>query len=208
MPDQPDLAALMGSRICHDLVSPLGAIGNGVELLMLDGGAARPEIALIAASVASANARLRFLRVAFGVVGGSQPMAPAEVTRLLDDCHRDSRLVVEWQVATPQERRLVRRAFLGLMCVTAALPLGGQVALMVDDGGGRLRATGPRLAVDSALWALLDQARADYPLAPPQVQFGLLRADLLAGPGLARVMVTDGAIELDWGPDRGPDRGR
>jgi hypothetical protein len=41
--DKPDLAALVGSRICHDLISPIGAIGNGVELLTLAGGAQGPR---------------------------------------------------------------------------------------------------------------------------------------------------------------------
>ena len=39
MSDTPDLSALIGSRICHDLISPIGAIGNGVELLMMEGRA-------------------------------------------------------------------------------------------------------------------------------------------------------------------------
>ncbi len=41
-----DLIALVGSRICHDLVSPLGAIGNGVELLAMAGAMPGPELAL------------------------------------------------------------------------------------------------------------------------------------------------------------------
>ena len=64
MPHDPtELAALIGSRICHDLVSPIGAIGNGVELLAM-AGAAGPEVRLIAESVAAANARIRFFRIA------------------------------------------------------------------------------------------------------------------------------------------------
>ena len=43
---KPDIAALLGSRICHDLISPIGAISNGVELLMLDGVAKGPEMTL------------------------------------------------------------------------------------------------------------------------------------------------------------------
>ncbi len=50
--DKPDLAALVGSRICHDLISPIGAIGNGVELMMMEGAAKGPEMALITESVA------------------------------------------------------------------------------------------------------------------------------------------------------------
>ncbi len=43
MQDRPDLAALIASRICHDLISPIGAIGNGVELMSMDRGGQGPE---------------------------------------------------------------------------------------------------------------------------------------------------------------------
>ena len=76
MTDQTDLAALLGSRICHDLISPIGAIGNGVELLMMEGGTPSPELVLIAESVAAANARIRFFRLAFGVWRLWQRTAP------------------------------------------------------------------------------------------------------------------------------------
>jgi histidine phosphotransferase ChpT len=61
-----ELTSLIGSRICHDLISPLGAIGNGVELLAMSEVAKGPEMSLIAESVENANARIRFFRVAFG----------------------------------------------------------------------------------------------------------------------------------------------
>ncbi len=62
-----DLVALIGSRICHDLISPIGAIGNGIELIGLSGAGAGPEMALISESVTNAQARIRFYyRVAFG----------------------------------------------------------------------------------------------------------------------------------------------
>ena len=65
-----ELSQLLGSRLCHDLVSPLGAIGNGVELLEMSpdfpGIAACPELQLIAESVSSARARIQIFRVAFG----------------------------------------------------------------------------------------------------------------------------------------------
>jgi histidine phosphotransferase ChpT len=72
MKARTDLTALVGSRICHDLVSPLGAIGNGVELLGLTGIAPSPEMALIVESVENANARLRFFRIAYGAAGTDQ----------------------------------------------------------------------------------------------------------------------------------------
>ena len=61
---QPDLAALVGSRICHDLISPIGAIGNGVELLALTDGDTGAEMELISESVQNASARIRYLRIA------------------------------------------------------------------------------------------------------------------------------------------------
>ena len=72
MQDKPDLAALIASRICHDLISPIGAIGNGVELLAMEPGGPRPEMALISESVANANARIRFFRICFGQASSDQ----------------------------------------------------------------------------------------------------------------------------------------
>src|SRR5690606_27339952 len=79
------LAALLASRMCHDLVSPLGAIGNGLELLEMYGAAAGPEHALIADSVAAAGARLRLFRLAFGHAGDGQRLPVAELRELLSD---------------------------------------------------------------------------------------------------------------------------
>ena len=64
--DAIELNDLIGSRICHDLISPLGAIGNGVELLTMSGMTEVPEMTLISESVENANARIRFFRIAFG----------------------------------------------------------------------------------------------------------------------------------------------
>jgi histidine phosphotransferase ChpT len=198
MTDEPDLAALLGSRICHDLISPLGAIGNGVELLSLEGGAQRPEVALIAQSVAAANARIRFLRVAFGVAGDDQRLGRPEILGLLRDWTDGGRLAVDWQVTGDHPRRAVRRAFLALMCAESALPFGGTVSLLRDGAIWRLEAAGRRLKTDPAAWACLIDPAAPVSLAPPQVQFGLLRAELLAGPGPARADWSDTALTLSW----------
>jgi histidine phosphotransferase ChpT len=62
-----DLAALVSSRICHDLLSLIGAINNGLELLNMSGASPiGPEMQLICDSVKSASARIRFFRIAFG----------------------------------------------------------------------------------------------------------------------------------------------
>ena len=57
-----NLAALIGSRICHDLISPIGAINNGLELLGMSDAREGPELELISESVGNASARIRFFR--------------------------------------------------------------------------------------------------------------------------------------------------
>ena len=79
-----DLSSLVGSRICHDLISPIGAIGNGVELLQMAPRDSAAELDLITDSVDNAAARIRFFRVAFGAAG-DQMMGRAEVISILSD---------------------------------------------------------------------------------------------------------------------------
>src|SRR5215813_4793513 len=71
--DALDLAALLCSRVCHDLISPTGAIVNGLEVLE-DGGDAEMKtfaLDLIKKSAKSASARLQFCRLAFGAAGSA-----------------------------------------------------------------------------------------------------------------------------------------
>jgi histidine phosphotransferase ChpT len=64
----PDLAALLCSRVCHDVISPVGAINNGLELLD-EGGADSDAMDLIRTSALNASVRLKFARLAFGASG-------------------------------------------------------------------------------------------------------------------------------------------
>lgn len=64
----PDLAALLCSRVCHDVISPVGAINNGLELLD-EGGADAEAMDLIRTSALNASVRLKFARLAFGASG-------------------------------------------------------------------------------------------------------------------------------------------
>src|SRR5690554_8127201 len=66
----PELAALLCSRVCHDIISPVGAINNGLELLD-EGGADEDAMQLIRASARNASARLQFARIAFGAAGSA-----------------------------------------------------------------------------------------------------------------------------------------
>ena len=93
------LASLVAARLCHDLVSPLGAIGNGVELLEMSGDypgiANSPELTLIGESVRAARARVRYYRMAFGHAPPDQRVAVAEIDQLAQDYAKGARLTVE-----------------------------------------------------------------------------------------------------------------
>ena len=65
-----ELASLLCSRVCHDIISPVGAINNGLELLD-ESGADEDAMALIRASAVNASARLQFARIAFGAAGSA-----------------------------------------------------------------------------------------------------------------------------------------
>ena len=121
----PDLNALLGSRICHDLISPLGAIGNGVELLQMSGVGDSAELSLITESVANANARIRLFRVAFGAAAPEQKMARSEIVATLEPIAASRRITLSWRPTDDIDRAIARLTFLLFLCCETALPRGG-----------------------------------------------------------------------------------
>ena len=168
------LADLVASRLCHDLSNPLGAIGNGVELLDMTGAARGPEMDLVRDSVVDAQARLRFYRLAFGNAGPDHMTSPREARTALEDVHRTSRVAVTWLPEDDLPRRQVKLAYLMLMCVESALPMGGDVALSMERGGRWLvSAQSARITLDEALWSVLrfGPGSMGRELSPAEVQF-------------------------------------
>jgi histidine phosphotransferase ChpT len=174
MPDKPDLIALLGSRICHDLISPIGAIGNGVELLMMEGSAKSPEMALILDSVTHANARIRFFRVAFGATDGDQRVGRTEVLSILSDLTRGGRLTIAWNLPADLNRRDVKLAFLLILCLESALAYGGKIEATEAEGRWLITGRAAKMKIDAALWALLVNPAAVAEIGPAQVQFLLV----------------------------------
>lgn len=174
-----DITALVSSRICHDLISPLGAISNGLELIGMAGAAETPELALIRQSVESANARIRFFRVAFGAAAWGATMPRSELVPIIADNFRDSRLRVTWNPEDEVQRRDAKLAFLAILCCASALPLGGDVGVTRDRSGWQVVATSTRIRADAGVWAVLKGGQAAEANAS-QVHFGLLAA-LTAG---------------------------
>ncbi len=189
-PEEEGLATLVAARICHDLVSPLGAIGNGVELMQMACAAESAEIGLISDSVSAATARLRLFRIAFGAAQPGAVMGRAEIAAILDGLAPAARCLVNWRVREELPRDEVRLALLLLMCLESTLPHGGGItfdrwpcepgAAGGTAGGWAIRAEAERMAPDPVLWAVARGAPLPQDLPPRHVHFALVPGALAA----------------------------
>ena len=168
------LNALLGSRICHDLINPLGAISNGIELLGLAGMPRSPELALVEESVENATARLKFLRLAFGDASPDQMVARGDILQTLQDVARGGRHSYSWDVAGDAPRTDVRTALLSVMCVETALPVGGDIQISRNGDAWTIETQNPRLNLDPDLWVPLSKGLVPSDLTASKVHFGLL----------------------------------
>lgn len=159
------MVALAGSRLCHDLISPVGAIGNGVELLQMAGGAVAesPEMALIEDALKSARARIRIFRTAFGAAGGSQRVSHPELSAMLGDVQDSGRLSVALDASGDHSRAVIKLVILSLMCLETAMPWGAKVALRQNGPGWVIDAQADRTRQDRDLWGWLSDPTGDRP---------------------------------------------
>ena len=131
----PDLAALLCSRVCHDIISPVGAISNGLELLD-EGGADEDAMDLIRSSAHNASVRLKFARLAFGAsgsIGASIDTGEAEKAAV-DLARADSKTEVTWtgpRAIVPKNKvKLLLNLFL---VAYGAIPRGGTIDIVLED---------------------------------------------------------------------------
>lgn len=189
----PDIIGLIGSRICHDIISPLGAIGNGVELMSLSGSVQEAEMALVTDSVSNATAKVRFFRLAFGAATQGATVARSEIVSILDGLSAGGRLRYVWHPTEGAARSDVRAVFLALLCMETALPLGGEVEVNQLGDGWAVSARNPRLSLDPSLWEPLSSGAAPVGVAASTVHFALL--PIMLGEEGRRLRVEHGA---DW----------
>lgn len=133
MSDKRDIAGLLASRICHDLVSPIGAIVNGTDLIReVGGGDIHDELALIGQSATRASSLLQFYRVAFGAAGDEE--ATLSLSALRTQARQmiaSDRVGLEWQEldVAPLRRVQARLVFQLLLCARAAVGMRGRIVV-------------------------------------------------------------------------------
>jgi histidine phosphotransferase ChpT len=136
-PDALELAALLCSRVCHDLISPVGAIVNGLEVLDDD---PKPEdrdfaLDLIRKSAKTASARLQFCRLAFGAAGSSGAQIDLGDAQNMAKGHiEDGKVTLTWnlpRLLLPKNR--VKLLLNMLVVAQQTIPRGG--TLVIDPVG-------------------------------------------------------------------------
>ena len=196
----PPLHTLVASRLCHDVIGPVGAIGNGVELIEAMGGDASIEdMALIAESARTARERLEFLRIAFGrEAAGGQGLAPAHLEKLCRPMFLKPRLSFQFHChsgsGAGQNPRLVT---LALLAFEKALPRGGTLALSDAPGYFTVIAKGDVVVLSERTQALLNSANARAE-EPGEVEYQLLGDAIRASGAAHGVQLSANHMELTF----------
>lgn len=172
---ESSLESVVASRICHDLINPIGAVGNGLELLELTGLPQSPELSLLQESVAGATAKLKYFRVAFGHAEPDTYISPTEVQKICKEMFSRDRWQLSWQPAPSSLLRpRVKIMLLLLLCMESSMPLGG--ALHIDED--RIDATCPKVNLEGNHWDCLSSAPMRPQVSSRHVQFVLLQSEL------------------------------
>lgn len=152
-----DLAALLCSRLCHDLLSPVGALSNGLELLAeeRDPEMRKRCMELLEQSARISADKLKFFRLAFGAAGGFGEQVPVQEPRALIDAlvANNDRISINWALGVASLPKPAVKVLLNLASIAIdALVRGGTLDIGAEsrDGASEIvvRAAGPRIAFD------------------------------------------------------------
>ena len=153
------LSALLCARICHDLISPVGALGTAIEILDDPGNVDMHDdaMALVRTSSRQASAKLKFLGLALGAGGSAPGVVPtAEVMTLSNDMFADSKPDLVWNLAQDGIDKNHARILMNLiMLAVQAAPRGGSVTISHHADGSddmyTLVSGGPKARLDAAI---------------------------------------------------------
>ena len=160
--DPLDLAALLCSRVCHDVISPVGAIVNGLEVLDDEKDEEMRQFAvdLIKRSANTASARLQFCRLAFGAAGSAgASIDTGDAEKVVRGLMEDDKTKITWNVPRVLMPKNKVKLVLNLCLIAqAAIPRGGEIIVSItgDDGASmHVDAKGPNAKLAHHVPALL-----------------------------------------------------
>src|SRR4051812_45493063 len=185
-----DLASLLCSRLCHDLMSPVGALNNGIELLAEETDPEMREkcLELLADSARASANKLKFFRLAFGAAGGfGEEVDTHEAEGALEGLFGpERRIELGWVVADDKLPKVAVKVLLNLALIAGdALVRGGRLDVGAERSGDAVelavRAEGPRILLDPVLRETL--ASGDSGTVEPRAAAAWLANNLIVESG-------------------------
>ena len=190
-----DLAALLCSRICHDLISPVGAIVNGLEVLEEEKDEATKTFALdlIRKSAGTASAKLQFCRIAFGAAGSAGAQIDlGDAEKIARGFFEDDKTKLAWNLPRALMPKNRVKLLLNMLLIAGqTIPRGGQITVdpvgSGDSMGFRVASAGTNAKIAPAVVALLAGESGPETLDAHRIQpfyAGLLAKDCGAKTGV------------------------
>jgi histidine phosphotransferase ChpT len=198
-----DLASLLCSRLCHDLMSPVGALNNGIELLADETDPEMREkcLELLADSARASANKLKFFRLAFGAAGGfGEEIDTHEAEAALEGLFgAERRVELGWVVQDEKLPKGAIKLLLNLALLAGdALVRGGRLDVGAESGNGKIelavRAEGPRILLDPALRETLATGGTGGTVEPRAA--GAWLAHNLASEAGGSIQLSDAAAEV------------
>lgn len=193
-----EFASLLCSRLCHDLLSPVGALNNGIELLSDEHD---PEMRarcldLLGESARASANKLKFFRLAFGAAGGFADEVDTREARVAIEglFGGDGRITLGWMVDMPTLSKSALKVLLNLVLIAGdALVRGGRLDVGAErhDSGLDIvaRAEGPRIVLDAELKRALAGEASEEAIAPRAAAAWLVHC--LVDEGGGEVQISD-----------------
>ena len=197
-----ELASLLCSRLCHDLLSPVGALNNGIELLADEQDPEMRErcLELLAESARASANKLKFFRLAFGAGGGfGDEIDTREARTALEGLYgADKRVELGWMVADDKLSKGAIKLLLNLAMIAGdALVRGGRLDVGAEQRDGALemviRAEGPRILLDPKLRETIGKGHSGGEIEPRAA--GAWLAHALAAEAGGTIQLSDPAAE-------------
>ena len=201
--DGTELATYIAAKLCHDFISPSGAIVSGLDLMQDPTAQDMRDdaLALIEQSARKMVALVHFARVAFGAATTSERFTAREIEGLVSNMVQGGRASLDWRIADgefskPQARALTNLAYLTM----GALPMGGVAVIQSRTEDGRLYlegfAEGARARLKPEAVVGLAGERLTEGLAGQWIQPYWLWLTVTEAGGALRVKVEDGEVSL------------
>ncbi len=191
-----DLAALLCSRVCHDVISPVGAIANGLELIddpEMDAETKETALAIVRSSSRIASTKLKFCRIAFGAAGSAGALIDmGEAGEIAKAFAGEEKIKLDW--LAPRENRPKQQVKLALnmmLTAMAGIPRGGLVTVTVEGDVFTARAHGDRAKVPEAI-AQVVEGTADLTVLDARLVQPYYAKQLAQSAGLTLSMAMDG----------------